>query len=1399
MKKFVILSIFFILFSVFFFSQQIFFPIAPAYDRQNGESTPLVLNYKVVIFNPGDDNIEYKLRVYNENGDEIGFDKATINTNGTKIINLQDVLYDTESPQNIKSVKIEGENLKCLLVESDTEGKRVAASWIPDTDYSNFLNISHITAGYRDLFFNGFSVLTLTDANLNWEDKFGEIDLSQLKRDNTKIFELGDLYEDDAPGEIPYGKISGGENGKLKGFESFGRWDESKTFSFIPISTFTNTRLVFPHIAYVNKYYWTGLVVSNPGDLENRITIRFMTEDGEVLQTQHTKIPPKDRLVFLFAEDSTSYPQLPEDIPDGVSWVDVIGEKPLTGFELFGGNDLSEADYMEGVRATADTVQDGVIPYIEEGENLWTGVALINTLSLPISVELKLLSENGDIISTTTFNLNPYQKLVGFLKDWFSGETLEEGESVIVHSSEKGALSGIVLFGDENVSPREVLGGYELIPMDNFRTHGPNLNDVGLPKFGVNFPKFGEYENITVPPQENTQNQFAWWSSGHPYRTAMRHMQSLDIYYSEWMNMDQEDRENQEKLYHNKEMFGVMPTFIGHKVEWNGIDEPEDPIDMSDPEDVSQLENYVRDVVNTYPDLTYYEMLNETFGESTLGMDNFAQVIEKIIDTVKSINPDIRLSFPHLNGTIPDVLASTADKLAVFSLNYPNIINKCDAIGLHYYGPWQQFEETLNEHFLKHINEGVIPNKPWLITETGISFRTTDDTITALNGIEGGYENQASYLVKMMTLGFKNGAQMVMHHSVQSGSPVGSWSGFGLLDNDGTLDKAAYTFRYFTDLISDFISVDAISEGDEGLWIYRYNNANNLLGDAYVVWEDDGSPEEEVTLYLPQLAGCEVYISNLVPNSSGGFAGTNPLFNPSELYEIQTKNVNDDGNITVTVSEYPIIIQNITRKEIVTLNLSSNVEGELRDLQGVIAGPAPGPGSTCPDITDGYHLIHVTSVRNNGYYDDSLDIESIFRCPDTSVYPSWDCDANDDSNYHWDLSDWRFSTIVDGGFEPFLRLGGEAHCSSLACDLPHQFEGPRENQEDSWITAAIKTADRYKDWNGVQNTVKYLDIWTEWPNQDFWDRGNTDFIKFWRKTFERIKEHFPQCKVGGPGFLKPTVDVIDGNTQNNKAIDFLNYLYQNNLKPDWIGFHMFSIYPYDLYKAAIQYRNLLDGTGDFSNVPWAGTDFFKDVEIICGAYNLGSGEVEGNEMVEYPTEFLQKIFNEKDGTAYQTSQWIALQKGGVERAYYYRGNDRGDETEKVKSGELTGWTGLFDKDGNPKPVAYAFGLRYKLNSDYPLMLKGDFYTTTNLGNDIFYLGGKGEGGYGVIVANFSENPVDYYVEMDGVKLIPENFDHIYVHQVDNTNDGSSYVEWNDEKFHIPARCIQLIEFLNGSN
>ncbi len=453
----------------------------------------------------------------------------------------------------------------------------------------------------------------------------------------------------------------------------------------------------------------------------------------------------------------------------------------------------------------------------------------------------------------------------------------------------------------------------------------------------------------------------------------------------------------------------------------------------------------------------------------------------------------------------------------------------------------------------------------------------------------------------------------------------------------------------------------------------------------------------------------------------------------------------------------------------------------VKPLLGVISGPIQPPESPIHDLTAHLHDIGVTTIRNNDYFDDRMDIEGIFNCGGPT-YPSWEgCDPQDEANYRWGPSDELFQSWMNGGFEPFLRLGGEVQNAARH----HDFKGPQNpTQEQNWLQAAHKVVDRYLHWEGAEQTFTYLDIWTEFPNKDFWDRSNADFFRFWTQAFLSLKAAYPQLKIGGPGLIAgQTVRVATG--EKSAAEDFLTYLYEHDARPDWLGWHLFYNDPAMWMQAAAAYRDLLDGAGMYADVPWAGSGFFDGVELIVDAYGVGK--------LNLSPEERDRVYNRSRGAALRTASWIAMQYSDVERAYLYRAGDPhtspDDGPEEVYRGN---YTGLFygDEEGTYKPAAHAFRLWSQVVNGYRTLLSTPLPPTAETGN-LWLLAARDDGGrIALLAANPGRETVTWTPAFaDGTT--PGDY-QVVLYQVDNKEDGRTARPWTAQAVTTPAESVQLI-------
>ncbi len=470
----------------------------------------------------------------------------------------------------------------------------------------------------------------------------------------------------------------------------------------------------------------------------------------------------------------------------------------------------------------------------------------------------------------------------------------------------------------------------------------------------------------------------------------------------------------------------------------------------------------------------------------------------------------------------------------------------------------------------------------------------------------------------------------------------------------------------------------------------------------------------------------------------------------------------------------------------------TNYDTLLMPLLGVISGPLPPPGSPLPDITPRLQDIGVTSIRNNDNYDDKLDMEAMFRCTFADTVPSWYCSPDDINNYYFDASDTLFRAIKNGGFDIYFRLGGEPQ--SALPNQQHVFHGPQDTvAENNLIRAMVKVVEHYDNFEGNANQLEYLNLWTEWPNVDFWERPNLDFIWFFTKALDTLKTHFPNKKIGGPGILVPTIHVMNGDTSSaNLAIKLLLSLYQHHIRPDFISWHMWQMDPYSYYRAGEQYRHLLDGTGDFVSVPWAGSGFFDGVEIMCDAWGMPKMYDDGTPI---PRPVLYQMHNRQKGAAMLTADWIALQQTNTKRAYYYRYAD--PKSFPDSTGNYIGWTGLFygDSVGTYKPTAHAFHLWSKIYNEFPKKLSCDFPALGSDASKLWILSAKNlQGAYGFLVSNTDSFEKELTVNIDGITIDTSNYNIYYYIVNDNDNGSLEYQNYNND-FTIPLESVVFIRIL----
>lgn len=418
-----------------------------------------------------------------------------------------------------------------------------------------------------------------------------------------------------------------------------------------------------------------------------------------------------------------------------------------------------------------------------------------------------------------------------------------------------------------------------------------------------------------------------------------------------------------------------------------------------------------------------------------------------------------------------------------------------------------------------------------------------------------------------------------------------------------------------------------------------------------------------------------------VQEEGGEDAGTS---GPTETTSSSTGET--EGNATTETGSIAIT-------HTLTLDPASEL-GEIRTLLGVNGGPLGSASDTIAiDTTAQLKQLGVTLIRTHDF-DGPLDMATIY--PDTTADPALE------SSYDFSVSDDYFASIVNGGFDVYLRVGDSA---GTAAGFPAK--NPRTPANfANWAQAAVHVVGHYTDtvrWG--RNAVRYVEVWNEPDSTHFWDADLETFYDFFAQATTALKAAYPDMMIGGPGLTHRSYAAPLGQTWFQ---GLLSYCRDQGAPLDFLSWHTYTNDPEILAAAAIWYRQQLDGYG------------FAATEIHTTEWNTDAHES------GLSSSDIQALRNGGRGAALNTAGWIRLQENAIAVSTFYRARDpQFDNSE---------FYGLLDRTGKIKPVALAFGLWTELANQYATRVK--LTTETTSGTTLFALAGKAaDGRIAILLAN----------------------------------------------------------------
>ncbi len=353
--------------------------------------------------------------------------------------------------------------------------------------------------------------------------------------------------------------------------------------------------------------------------------------------------------------------------------------------------------------------------------------------------------------------------------------------------------------------------------------------------------------------------------------------------------------------------------------------------------------------------------------------------------------------------------------------------------------------------------------------------------------------------------------------------------------------------------------------------------------------------------------------------------------------------------------------QNVTTAGFRRLQVDAgNVIGEIRSFQGVNGPPSPLMAGL-PNLVQQYKNLRINQVRTHDFMGPT-EIDSQFTVdnglltwliPDSSqragvvkagnasiIFPDWSADAEKAASYNFAPTDKVLAAIRATGAEIYYRIGRSWGAN---INPPADF--------DKFANVVRHIAMHYNQgWaNGLHYTIRYWEFWNE-PDGLFWSGTPEQFYFLYEKTARALKSVDPALKVGGDGKAFP---YDDGGYREG----FIDYCAAHKVPLDFYSWHTYadgSADPFDAVRIAQQIRGILDNHG------------FPKAESILSEWNLSADF----------TDAEKATLQGEDNAAYIAAVFSYFQDAPIDHAQFYRGD--------------AAWMGLFNSDGKPFKIAYAF-------------------------------------------------------------------------------------------------------------
>lgn len=423
--------------------------------------------------------------------------------------------------------------------------------------------------------------------------------------------------------------------------------------------------------------------------------------------------------------------------------------------------------------------------------------------------------------------------------------------------------------------------------------------------------------------------------------------------------------------------------------------------------------------------------------------------------------------------------------------------------------------------------------------------------------------------------------------------------------------------------------------------------------------------------------------------------------------------------------------------------------GSFKPLNGVNGGPRIRMGG-CYDNSEYFELFKPPFIRlhDTPYADKgTVDIHEIF--------PDFDADENDPSNYQFEKTDLHLKPIIKLGSGIIFRLGESLEHS----DQKYYVHPPADFKK--WARICSNIVRHYNmGWaNGYKWNIQHWEIWNEPDILSCWTGTIEQYCEMYKETATLLKKLDPGLKVGGPA--------LSHSLDSEKGRKFLDFCRNNTVPLDFISWHIYASHP-DITMKRIE-------TG-MATIKEYG---FQDVETYITEWNMVISWSRKDR--EKTREMFSKITG-GPGAAFVASVLAYMQDSELDLACYY-----------AAFGSVFRF-GLFDIYGVPKKPLYTFeAFNHLVKCGTRIAVSGNHRET---GVGIIAAVNKETGTTAVLLSNFDNNVSRFNLEMKHLPFDGQLFCSEYV------IDDERTLEWDREQVlssgdfrivvELPKASVRLI-------